>query len=419
MSIFDELLRDVKIPKIYEVNNIIKDNSIDKPGQYLTDNLVDSCALKKIKRNDKVAIAVGSREIANLNIIVRTLANEIKKRGAYPFIVPAMGSHGGATGIGQEQVLEQLHITEQQVGAPIISSMQTEYLGKTTSGLGVYIDTNAFHADHIIPVARIKPHTDFRGVYESGIIKMIAVGLGKQKGANECHSRGMGKIEDSILEVGRCIIQKCNVLFAIALIENALHKTSGINIVPVDKILECEPALLIQAKSIMPKIPYEEVDVVIISQMGKNISGVGMDTNVIGRSAILGVSRPMAKRIAVLDLTDESHNNANGIGLADITTRRLFSKINFDITYPNAITSNVLDLVKIPVVLENDYQVVKCAIKTSCINDKRAIRLMIIRDTLTLDRFFVSEALIDVKTSADLTYGNQITLEFNSKGNLK
>jgi Uncharacterized conserved protein len=377
-----------------KVKNHFPVDSIDNIEEAVRETLGRDGTLNRIKADSSVAIATGSREIANITAIIRVLVKEIKKRGGSPFIVPAMGSHGGATADGQKEVLESFGITEENTGAPIKSSMETVELGLTGSGIPVYIDKNAFEADCIIPVGRIKPHTDFRGSYESGLMKMIAIGLGKQKGASVCHQLGLPDMSKNVHDIAKVSLKKANIIFGVGIIENAFHGTNKITAIPAESIEKEEPVLLLEAKSLVPSIPFKKVDVIVIDEMGKDISGTGMDSNVIGRSSTLGEWEPYVERIVALDLTDKSHHNANGVGLADIITYKLFNKIGFEETYPNTITCAETKAVKIPVVMPNDELAIKCGIKTCTGIPSEGVRLVRIKNTLSMREFYISEALV-------------------------
>lgn len=420
MTIFDELLSEIEIPKLLKIKYNLCNSKIEDIEQVVIEELKKDGVLDRVKPGDSVAIAVGSREITNLARMVKTLVSEIRRAGGKPFIVPCMGSHGGATGLGQAEVLEAFGINEEKMGAPVKSSMETLEIGITRTGIPVYMDKHAYEADCIIPIGRIKPHTDFRGTFESGLFKMIAIGLGKQKGASVCHQLGLADMSRNVYDIARISLDKTNIIFGIGIIENAFHGTYKIVAIPKEQIEKEEPALLLEAKNLVPVIPFSKVDVIVIDEMGKDISGTGMDSNVVGRSSTLGISKPFAERIVVLDLTDKSHGNANGAGLADITTQRFFNKMDFTQTYPNAITSSETKAVKIPIVMSNDRLAIKCAIKTCTDADAKGIKLVWIRNTLSISEFFISEALLgEAKENQDITImSNAEVIRFDESGNL-
>lgn len=281
------------------------------------------------------------------------------------------------------------------MGAPIRASMDTEVIAHSRSGLEIHLDKFANAADFLIPVGRIKAHTDFRGEVESGICKMLVIGMGKQHGAYQCHKLGFKSMAANVKEFAGAIIEKKPNMFAIGLIENAYHQTCRIEAIPAGRILEEEPPLLEYAKSRMAKVPFDQADILFVDETGKDISGAGMDPNVTGRSAQNGISRPFAERIVARDLTDEAHHNATGMGNADVTTRRLFDKIDMEQTYPNSLTSRDINGFRIPIVMENDDLAIRFALHTiTGANAASGYRAMWIRDTNHVQTFYVTERLL-------------------------
>jgi hypothetical protein len=353
--------------------------------------------IREVKKGQKIAIAVGSRGIDQLAEVVRTVAAKLQSMGAEPFIVPAMGSHGGATAEGQVKILETYGVTEEKVGAPIRSSMETVSLGSISNGIELHCDRLAFESDGIIVINRIKPHTSFRGEVESGLTKMLVIGLGKHKGATAFHSQGFEAFPDHLPEAAPVFLNKIPVLAGIGMIENAYDKLCELAIVAPQDWVEHEKKLLQKAKAYMPKIPLKEIDVLIIGEMGKNISGAGMDPNIINRAAspaFVSSPSPKIRKIAVLDLTDVSGGNATGIGVADITTRKLVDKINLDYTYANAITSTVIAGARIPMTVSNDRDAIKVAVKTSNAKDNDSVKIAYIKNTLHIGELWVSEGCL-------------------------
>ena len=389
------MFEKTKVPRFFKTSYSLCGEEIPSVERAVRDALIREGTLSRIKQGSRVAVTAGSREINNIDLILLSLINEIKRVGAKPFIIPAMGSHGGATSVGQRKILEKYGITESTMQVPIISCMDTVEVGKTAEGIPVHADKTAMEADYIIPVGRIKPHTEFRGKYESGIVKMLAIGLGKQHGANMCHGLGMENMSDSIQKFSRILLDKCSIPFGIGIIENSIHKTYKITAIPSEEILAEEPALLNIAKELVPVIPFQKVDVIICEEMGKDMSGTGMDSNVIGRSITLGVSKPFAERIGVFRLTDKSHGNFNGVALGDTISRRLFDKMSFNATYPNTITACEPYAVKIPAVMDTDELCLEFCIETCIKADKENIRIVWIKNTLSLNSFYISEALIE------------------------
>ncbi|MCK5208760.1 MAG: hypothetical protein KAQ79_12085 [Cyclobacteriaceae bacterium] len=322
----------------------------------------------------------------------------VKQQDWNPFIIPAMGSHGGATGEGQAEVLAGYGITEQSMGVPVRSSMEVVELPQGNLNHRIFMDKNAYGSDGVILINKIKPHTDFHSTYESGLVKMAVIGLGKEHGAEAIHRYGVHGLTKLISVSAKQIFGVNKILAGIALIENAYDKTMMIRAIKGSDIMTEEPKLLDIARSNRPLLPVDQIDVLIIDRMGKNISGVGIDTNIIGRIKIYGQEEPASpeiKSIVVTDLTDESHGNATGTGLADIITRKLYDKIDFEITYKNISTSSFLERGKIPFVVENDYEALNLVLR-SCGNvfpeEGRIIR---IKDTLHLDELYVSEAILN------------------------
>jgi hypothetical protein len=395
MGAIRDLLGDAAIPDFYHVKYNFCDFEIPDAAAATRDALIRAGTADRIKEGWSVAITGSSREIKNADIILKTLITELKNRGAKPFIIPAMGSHGGATAEGQLAILEHYGISEETMGVPVISCMDTVEVGRTKEGLAVHVDRTAYGADCIIPVGRIKPHPEFRGDFESGIMKMLAIGLGKQHGAEVCHKLGMSRMSGNILDFGRVILEKCIIPFAIGIIENAFHGTYSIAAIPAECIEAEEKKLLVTAREITPVIPFEKVDVLICERMGKDISGTGMDSNVIGRSISLGVSKPFIERIGILALTEKTGGNFNGVALGDCITRRLFESLDFEATYPNSITASEPLAVKIPVVMDTDALCIRMCMRTCIYGSADGLRIVWIRDTLSLKEFFISPALLD------------------------
>lgn len=421
VSILEQLVDGIQLPKMIKVRQKFERPIIEDISSVLREMLNQGEIIGRIKKGNRVAITAGSREISNLPLILREIANVLKEKGASPFIVPSMGSHGGATSEGQTNVLRNLGITEKSIGVPICSTMETVQIGTTESGLPVYFDKYAAEADATVVVGRIKPHTSFRGPYESGLAKMIVIGLGKQKGAELCHATGLSNMSKRIEDIARLAIEKSNIVFGVGIVENAYDETSRVVTVPREKIMDVEPALLVEAKTNLPKILMDKCDVLIVDEIGKNISGTGMDTNIVRRFTCEEMAcEPLAQKIVIFDLSKETHGNANGMGLADITTRRMFEKINFYETYPNPLTSKIVFSVKIPMVMDTDSQAVKAAIKTCLDVDYNNIKIIRIKNTLKLDEIYISESLLDeVKENPQIEILDKPKhMVFDEKGNL-
>ncbi|MGH9454439.1 MAG: lactate racemase domain-containing protein [Terriglobia bacterium] len=355
----------------------------------------------------RIAVAVGSRGIANLGKIVAVVVEWLGSRGAKPFIVPAMGSHGGATPAGQAEILAGYGVSEAALGVPVRASMEVEQLGRTADGVAVYFSAEALGADGIVVINRVKPHTDFAGRIGSGILKMTAIGLGKHLGASTVHAAAMSLgYEHVIRSVARRIFEKAPVLAGIAIIEGPRHETVKIEVLDPAEIESREEELFAEAASLMPRLPFDEIDLLIVDRMGKNISGTGMDPNIIGRG-VHGYSslfsNPGAvdstgaselsriKRIFVRELTPETHGNAIGIGLADFTTQRLAGMIDRQATSINVLTALSLHLAKVPMYFDTDREAIERALESTCLPDTAASRVVRIADTLSLENLEVSE----------------------------
>lgn len=389
----------MNFPRIIKIKQTFNGPLVEDIEKEMAHQLARVKLSQKIKPGMRIAITAGSRGIANIPLIIRATVNEVKKLGGKPFIVPTMGSHGGATAEGQLEVLHSLGITEEFCGAPIISSMEVVQVGETPGGMPVHIDKNAWEADGILLMGRIKVHTDFKSPIgiESGLMKMAAIGLGKHKQALLIHSHGVHGIQDIMPEVAKILFQKAKILCGVAIIENAFEQTAILEAIPTDSIPQREKELLAESAALMPKLPIEDIDLLVVDEIGKNYSGTGMDTNIIGRIRILGVQEPTSPRIKYIiasNISEESHGNALGIGLADLTTRRLFDQIDHHVMNENVITSTFLHRAMIPIVLENDREAIKAALRASWGVKPEKARFMRIPNTLHLEYLYVSENLL-------------------------
>jgi Lactate racemase N-terminal domain len=395
-STLHQLLDGVPLPEVARVRyDIPTPPPLDDVAAVVRAEMQRADARRMIQPGQRIAIGVGSRGIGRLSEIVAALVAELRALGAQPFIIPAMGSHGGATAEGQRDTLAHLGITPERVGAPIESQMETREVGRAPDGTPVRLDRLALEADGIVFVARVKPHTAFRGPYESGLAKMIAIGLGKQAGAAACHARGFSQMARMVPALAQVAIARAPIRFGLAVLENAHDQPHKILVVPAGNIMAEEPALLEEARRAMPHIPFASLDVLVIDEIGKNISGDGADPNITGRYPTPDASGgPEVSKQVILDLSDASGGNANGVGTADFTTARLARKMDFGQTYPNALTSTVPGPVKLPMVLPSDRLAIAAGILT-CHAVGREPRLMRIRNTLRLDEFWVSAALLD------------------------
>ncbi|PAE25713.1 lactate racemase domain-containing protein [Bacillus sp. 7894-2] len=396
MDIIKEILKDIPIPRMVKVRQNFRAPQLEDVADAVRKTLNETNVMAKISEGDSVAVAVGSRGLADLPVLVRETVREIKRAGGHPFIVPAMGSHGGATAEGQTDVLHQLGVTEGAVEAPIKSSMEVVKIGELPNGLPVYIDRNAYEADKIVVINRVKPHTAFRGPVESGLMKMITIGLGKQKGAEAAHAFSFKYMAEHVPEMAKISLSKAPIIFGLASLENAYDKIAKVIAVPAEDLETAEPELLMEAKSLMPKIHFDEFDVLIVDELGKDISGDGMDPNITGNFATPYASGgPDIKRTVVLGLTEKTHGNANGIGMADMTTKAAVDEIIWEKGYANALTSTVIEVIKLPMVLETKELAVKAAIKTCNAFDLNKVKAVRIKNTLDIGEIWISESLIE------------------------
>ncbi len=348
----------------------------------------------------RVAVTAGSRGIHDIVPVTRATVAWLRDAGAVPFIVPAMGSHGGATADGQVQLLAALGITEASVGCPMHSSLEVVQVGTLTDGTPVFMDRLAYEADGVVVINRVKAHTSFDGPIESGLAKMCAVGLGKRQGAAMVHRAGVYGLTHQMVPMARLIVAQGKVLGGLAIIEDAREQTAALVALPPEAIGGAgEARLLARSKALMARLPFEQIDVLVVDELGKNISGTGMDTKVIGRLPIPGeppLTSPVIKVIVVLDLTKETHGNANGMGLADLTTLRLASKIDFHATYINVLTAGLVGLCKggMPVALPTAHDAIATALKVCGQTDPANARLVRIKNTLQLEELLVTAALL-------------------------
>ncbi|KKI94159.1 hypothetical protein WQ54_01070 [Bacillus sp. SA1-12] len=422
MGIIQDLLKDIPIPKMAKVRQHFDNTKIENLEQALIEKLQHDSIRQKVKPGMEIAIAVGSRGIDRLVEITAVTVQFLKDLGAVPFIVPSMGSHGGATAEGQREVLAHLGVTEESVKAEIRSSMEVNNLGELPNGLPVYIDKYASQADGIIVINRIKPHTAFRGPVESGIMKMISIGLGKQKGAEATHQLGFKYMAENVPAMAKMMMEKTPILFGVATLENAFDKVAIIEVLAAEEIEQKEPGLQALAKQLLPKLFFDHLDVLLIDEIGKNISGDGMDPNITGRYPTpYAKGGPEVNKMVVLDLTPQSEGNANGVGTADFTTQRLVDKMDREVTYANGLTSTVCAPTKIATTLANDRDAIKAAIKTCNILDFNQVKMVRIKNTLEIAEIEVSESLLDyVAQHPELEKISDLyELAFDENGNLK
>lgn len=372
----------------------------------------------------RIAITAGSRGIASIVDVLRTVVKYVRQRGGEPFIIPAMGSHGGGTAEGQTAVLEKYGITEKGVDAPILASMDTVIVGQTRWGSPVHKDRLAHEADGIVIVGRVKEHTNYDGRHESGLVKMLAVGLGKKNGADCFHDLAMNHgYEAALLETAAQMIGASRVVFGLGLVENAYGHIARIEACTQDQLFATDARLLEYSRTIKPKLPVEELDLLIVDEIGKDISGTGMDTKVVGRIYHFGQpepKKPRIKRIFVRDLTKATAGNATGIGLADFTTRRLAESIDRESTYVNCLTANHPEVAKLPVIFDTDREAIETAIATCGLGDPAQARVIRIRNTLDMLQMQVSESLAEALSKCEgiQVHGSPTEMLFDGMGNL-
>lgn len=418
----ESYLETTSIPPFLYVEQEFADTRLDDVPAKVASEFRRSAVGERISPGQRIAICVGSRGIHNLEVIVRQTVQEVRARGATPYIIPAMGSHGNANAAGQEHLLSEYGITGERVGATVVSSMDVIEIGRAGDGTPVYADKHAAGMDGIILVNRVKPHPSFSGPFESGLIKMAVIGMGKHKGAEACHKLGFGNFAPRLLEMCSLVFEATPVLFGIAILENAYDETLDVRIVPKSEIISEEPKLLAMAREHMPRILPKALDVLIIDQVGKNISGSGADPNVTGKflSEHKQTDRVPPTRIVMLDLSLETEGSAVGMGIADFVTGRFFEKLDAEKSYINGITSTLTSTCRLPIVVRNDYYAIKGAIRTCNAIDLTRPRIARIHDTLSLDRIMVSEALLDeVEQHPQMRVASPpAPLRFNEAGDL-
>ncbi len=385
--------------------------------------IVGSKIREKVPSGGSVALTVGSRGIAGIELIAAAAVQALKGLGFAPFVVAAMGSHGGGSAEGQRDLLAELGVSEESVGCPIRTEMDTVVLGTDPFGLPIHFDRNAFEADGIVLLNRIKPHTSFTGRYESGLLKMLTVGLGKRQGAAQVHKMGLPGLKRMLPEVGAFLLKTTKVALGIALLENAREKTAKVVAVEPEDLLEVEPVLLDEARVLMARLPFDAIDVLIIGELGKNYSGTGLDPNVIGRQRVEtmpDLPRPVVTRLAVLDLSEETLGNALGIGLADLTTDRVVKAIDPKPMRVNSLTSNFLTRARVPLSLPTDREVIAACLETCWRVDPAEARMVVIPNTLELTSLWVSKPLADeVRDHPGLTIGSDFhPLPIDGEGRL-
>ena len=413
-----ETRTQAKYPVMYRVKQRFAEEAIlDIPAAIFAE--LDRIGLKeKIKPGMEIGVTCGSRGINHIALIIKTACDYIRLAGGQPFILPAMGSHGGATAEGQAHVCEKFGVTEDYVGCPIRSSMDVVQLPDTPEGIPVYVSKTAMEADGVLVINRVKPHTDFTAHNESGVVKMLSVGLGKQKGASAMHDNGLGR---AIPAAAKVILAHAPILAGLGVVENAKDETAIVRGILTEHFLEEDAALLKESYALVPKLPAKEMDILIVKEMGKQYSGTGMDTKVIGRMKILGEAEPESpriKKIVTLRLSKDSYGNALGIGLADLTVKQLVDQIDYEAMYSNLITTTFLERGKVPVHLKTEEEAIAVAFRTLGNVEAAKAKVMVIENTLHIGTVLVSEALYEeIKDQVDLVEGG-LEMAFDAEGRL-
>ena len=410
---------DMPMPRFVRARQKFNADQIDDVDQAMGDQMEKFAHIDLTGRS--VAVAVGSRGIRSQPPVVKALVDALLARGAEPFIVPAMGSHGGGTAEGQAQIVEEYNCGSEALGIPLKSSMEVVELCEVHDGLKVYCDKNALEADWIVPVNRVKPHTSFRGKHESGLCKMMVIGLGKHTGAVEMHRRGMRNFGPILPVAAEGFMSKTNILFGCAIVENGYEKLHTMELLAPDEIIAREMELLELSKSLIPRLLIDNIDVLVVDQIGKNISGAGMDPNVTGRNSHKNndFGGPDINRIVVRGLTPETHGNATGLGTADVITQRFVREMDWSKTYVNIVTSGEPGSASLPLVANNDLEAISIAMRGVIMIDGPTSRIVRIENTLDLGDIWVSEPMIpDVEAHASMEIvGEAFDAAFDGDGN--
>jgi hypothetical protein len=414
----------MEIPALVPVRQIVSKPPLADVAGEVRRQWDASSLPKRLKRGDRIAVAVGSRGIANLRTIVRATLDSLRDMGARPFVVAAMGSHGGGTAEGQRELLAEYGISDKALGVPVQTDMTTVRIGTNRVGEPVFWDKNAWEADGVVAVARVKPHTDFRGRYESGICKMLVIGLGKRDGAAQHHRWGVRGLREILPDSAALILEKTRFLAGLAVLEDANEATARVQLVEKEQVLAVEPGLLEEARQLMGRLPFDRLDLLVIGEIGKNYSGAGIDPNVIGRLYMEGEKEfetPKIIRICVLDLSPESHGNGVGIGLADLTTDQLLAQIDPVPFRMNTLTACFLLRSKLPLAFPTDRACIEMGVQTCWQPNVGELRMAVIPNTLELAELWVSPTLADEarrKSNLQIT-GEAKPLPFDAQGSLQ
>jgi len=416
----------VKLPSVVKIIQEFEDNSIRDIESHVQGKLEEAGIKKLVKPGQKIALTMGSRGIRDIARVIKATVEVLKACQAQPYIVLGMGSHGGATVEGQLKIAEKFGVTEKTMGAPIKATMEVVPLGSTASGVPVFLDRYAYEADGIIITHRVKPHRHVMGPHQSGLLKMLTIGLGKLKGAATVHSFGWVNFAKNLPEVSSVVLKKAPVILGLALVENGFSKAAIIEAIKPENFIECDRSLLQMARKMLPRVPFDKIDVLVVKEMGKNMPP---DTDIIGKPTLryyTEVKKPDPSRIVILDLHDDSMGNAIGMGSFDYTTQRLFKKIDFNATAINSIAGNVPEAGKIPLPLENDRKAIEAALQNSGFPDVEGVRdieqakLVVIKNTKEMQVLYASQCLakdINIPEKARVA-GSPFDLPFDKQGNI-
>ncbi len=421
-GVVERMVGSTPLPKMIKVRQKLNDEKLnDIPGE-----IKKQINLDKIKATVKpgmsIGITVGSRGIANLALLVKETVAALKALGAEPFVFPAMGSHGGGNAQGQKEMIEGFGVTEEYIGCPIKATMEVVQIATLDDGRPVYLDKYASEADGYILLGRVKAHTAFRGEYESGMLKMLAIGAAKHEGALACHSQGFRKMAENVPAYGMAMLNNSNMLFGLAIIENAHDETNRIIALTKEEIPVEEPKLLIEAKEKMAQIYFDDIDVMVVDEVGKNHSGDGMDPNITGSyQTPQAQGPPNVYQYVVLGLSEETHGNAMGVGMAHFTTKQVFDEADYDTMYPNALTARVVLAVRMPMVLNTDKLAIQAATYVVNGNGYLEPRIVRIKSSSHVGEIWISEYMLEeAKKNPNIEIiGEAEDFDFDSKGELK
>ena len=383
-------------PPLARVRQSIPQPRVDDVPGTIRRLILGSRLRERVKPGGTIAVGIGSRGVHAIDLVARTIVSTLREMGYKPFIVAAMGSHGGATADGQRELLAGYGVTAEAMGVRVKTDMDTVVLGTNPVGLPIYFDKNAYQADGIVLANRVKPHTDFHATHESGVLKMLVIGLGKRDGASQVHKLGVRGLQEVLPAVGRFLVKNTPFALGLAIVENAEDVPAEIAVLEPETIFEAEPVLLERARGLMGRLPFDQIDLLVVGELGKNYSGAGMDPNVIGRLFVetqRDFDRPVVTRLVVLDVSDESHGNIVGVGFADLTTERLVSKMDPQSFRINTLTSCCLQRSRIPLTLPTDREVIAAALDTCWRIDPAQARVVVIPNTLELNSLWVSAPL--------------------------